>query len=141
MTCSMGFPMYILFKKSESFYIIISKRIYLGEIMSEEKITYDDVRQYEKFFTLTPSFLLERWAKKNTNLVSKFESKIESFLNRMDDNKRNKLHAVLNSDIDELQLIMKEAHERTNKKQYKILANPKYKQFIEENLKEIEKMV
>ena len=109
--------------------------------MSEEKITYDDVRQYEKFFTLTHSFLLERWAKKNTNLVSKFESKIESFLNRMDDNKRNKLHAVLNSDIDELQRIMKEAHERTNKKQYKILANPKYKQFIEENLKEIEKMV
>ena len=109
--------------------------------MSEEKITYDDVKQYEKLFTLTPSFLLERWAKKNTNLVSKFESRVESFLNHMDDNKRKKLHTVLNSDIDELQLIMKEAHERTNKKQYKILANPKYKQFIVENLKEIEKMV
>ena len=59
--------------------------------MSEEKITYDDVKQYEKLFTLTPSFLLERWAKKNTNLVSKFESRVESFLNHMDDNKRKKL--------------------------------------------------
>lgn len=109
--------------------------------MSERKITYDDVKEYEKLFTLTPSFLLERWAKKNTNLVSKFESRVASFLSNLNENKRNKLDIVLNSDIDELQLIMKEAHEKSNKKQYKILANPKYKQFIEDNLNEIRKMV
>ena len=109
--------------------------------MSEEKITYKDVQEYEKFFTLMPPFLLERFAKKNTNMVSKFKSKVEGYLANLSDNQRNKLQIVLNSDVDELQDVMREAFEHSNKKQYKILANPKYKQFIEDNIEEIRKIV
>lgn len=109
--------------------------------MSEEKITYADVKEYEKFFTLVPPFLLERFAKKNTNIVLKFKSKAESFLNKMSENQKSKLDAVLNSDIDELQAIMAEAYSKSNKKQYKILANPKYKPFVESNLNEVRKMI
>lgn len=109
--------------------------------MSEDKITYSDVQEYEKFFTLIPSFLLERFAKKNTNIVLKFKSKVESFMANLSDNQKNKLDIVLNSDIDELQSVMNEAYSCSHKKQYKILANPKYKQFIEDNLNEIRKMV
>ena len=39
-----------------------------------EKITYDDVVEYNYLFTFAPSFLLERMAKKNSNLVKKFKS-------------------------------------------------------------------
>lgn len=109
--------------------------------MSEEKITYADVKEYEKFFTLIPPFLLERFAKKNTNIVQKFKSKIESFLAKMSDNQKNKLDLVLSSDIDELQSVMADAFSKSNKKQYKILANPKYKQFVEDNLNEVRQMV
>lgn len=109
--------------------------------MSEGKLTYDDVKQYEKFFTLTPSFLLERFAKKNKNLVLKFESKAKSYLANLNSVQKEKLDIVLNSDIDELQSLMKEAYEISNKKQYKILANPKYKEFIKINLDEVRKMV
>ena len=109
--------------------------------MSEEKISYKDVQEYEKFFTLIPPFLLERFAKKNTNIVLKFKSRIESFMANMSENQKNKLDLVLNSDIDELQRIMGEAYSLSNKKQYKILANPKYKQFIVDNLDEVRKMV
>lgn len=109
--------------------------------MSEDKITYEDVEQYEKMFTLTPSFLLERFAKKNTNLVLKFESKARHFLDNLSDYQKNKLNIVLNSDIDELQAVMSDAYSRTNKKQYKILANPKYKEFIELNLDEVRKII
>ena len=109
--------------------------------MSEDKITYADVNEYEKFFTLVPPFLLERFAKKNTNIVSKFKSKAESFLAKMNDHQKSKLDIVLNSDIDELQAIMAEAYEKSNNKQYKILAIPKYKPFVENNLNEVRKMI
>ncbi|MBQ6100188.1 MAG: hypothetical protein IJL02_10070 [Methanobrevibacter sp.] len=109
--------------------------------MSEEKITYSDVQQYEKLFSLTPSFLLERFAKKNTNLVLKFESKAKSFLSNLSDHQKKKLDIVLNSEIEDLQAVMQDAYSRTNKKQYKILANPKYKEFIELNIEEVRKMI
>lgn len=109
--------------------------------MSEDKITYEDVKVYEKLFTLVPPFLLERFAKKNTNVVLKFKSRVESFLAKMSDNQKNKLDLVLSSDIDELQAIMADAYSKSNKKQYKILANPKYKPFVESNLNEVRKMV
>ena len=106
-----------------------------------DKLTYEDVKPYEKLFTAMPAFLLERFAKKKSNFVVKFRSKVESFLAGLDDNQKKKLDIVLNSDIDELQAVMAEAYEKTDIKQYKILANPKYKEFIELNLNEIEKML
>lgn len=109
--------------------------------MSEDELTYRDVEEYERFFNLIPPFLLERFAKKNKNLVSKFKSKIESHLVNLDENHKKKLDLILNSDAEELQGLMNEAYSHTNKKQYKILADPKYKQFIEENLNELRKMV
>nr|WP_295163195.1 hypothetical protein [uncultured Methanobrevibacter sp.] len=109
--------------------------------MSQEKITYNDVREYEKLFTLAPSFVLERIARKNTNLVLKFEGAIQSYLENLTDNQKNKLGIILSSDVDELQSIMKEAYQRSGKKQYRILANPKYKSFIENNLDGIRKMI
>ena len=112
-----------------------------GDKMSEDKITYDDVKDYEKIFTLTPPFLLERFAKKNTNLVLKFESTIQSFLADLSSHQKNKLDIILNSDVDELQSIMAEAYEKNSKKQYEILSNPEYKDFIEHNLNEIRKMI
>lgn len=109
--------------------------------MSENKITIDDVKSYEKFFSLIPSFLLERYAKKNTNLVLKFKSKVESYLSKISDGQRHKLDILLNSDVEDLQSVMDEAYQNTNKKQYKILANPKYKEFIETNIDEVRQMI
>lgn len=109
--------------------------------MDEEKITYNDVKQYERYFTLVPPFLLERFAKRNSNLVAKFESKVESFLSNLNNNQKKMMDIVLNSEIDELQAVMKEAYQKSNKKQYKILANPKYKPFIENNLNQIRNKV
>ena len=45
-----------------------------------DKISYEDIKPYEKLFTATPAFLLERFAKRKTNFVLKFKSKVESFL-------------------------------------------------------------
>lgn len=109
--------------------------------MDDDKITYKDVRDHEILFTLAPSFLLERFARRNTNIVSKFKSQIRTHLTNLDDIQMHKLNIILKTDIDELQRIMAEAHSKTNIKQYKILANPRYKEFIENNLEEIRKLL
>ena len=109
--------------------------------MNEDMITYDDIKEYESLFTLTPSLLLERFAKRNTNLVSKFNSKIQAKLDSLTEIQRKKLIIVLESDIEELQAMMNDAFIRSNIKQYKILANPEYREFIKTNLDEIRKMV
>lgn len=109
--------------------------------MTNDKITFEDIKEYEKLFSMAPSFLLERFAKKNTNVVLKFKSQIESHLSNLNDNQKRKLDIIINSDINMLQSLMEEAHRKTNKKQYKILANPKYREFIETNMEEIKKMI
>ena len=106
-----------------------------------EKITYDDVVEYNYLFTFAPSFLLEIMAKKNSNLVKKFKSTIQSYMDNLTDIQCVKLNVILDSDVSELQAIMQEAYEKTNKKQYRILANPNYSQFIELNLNELKGMV
>lgn len=106
-----------------------------------DRITYDDVREYESLFTLAPPFLLERFARKNTNLARKFSSVIKSYMAGLTDDQRHKLDIILDSDVGELQAIMDESYKRTGKKQFRILANPKYKSFIGDNLGEIRKMI
>lgn len=108
--------------------------------MDDEKISYNDVREYEHLFTLAPSFLLERFAKKEKNLVLKFKSKIEPRLNALNDVQKEKLEILLNTDVAQLQNVMMEAYRKTGIRQYEILANPRYSNFIELNMNEIRKI-
>ena len=107
----------------------------------EDKITYEDVKEYHYLFTMAPSFVLEMMARKNSNLVLKFKSTIQSYMDNLDDVQKNKLDIILNSDMDELQSVMDEAYRKTGKRQYQILANPKYKDFIQSNISEIKELI
>lgn len=109
--------------------------------MVEDKITYADVEEYQMLFTLAPAFLLEIFAKRDTSLVLKFKSTIQSYIDNLTDVQKNKLDIILSADVDELQSVMRDAYCKTNIKQYEILSNPKYKHFIKDNLDEIQKMV
>ena len=106
----------------------------------DDKITYMDVLQYQDLFALVPSFVLEGMARRNSNLVLKFKSSIKSRMESLSDGEKRKLGIILASDIDDLQAIMNEAYLKTNKKQFRVLANPKYGRFIEKNLHELKKM-
>lgn len=109
--------------------------------MGKEKITYSDVKEYENLFTSAPSFILEGMARRNTNLVLKFNSSVKSHLGNLSQDQKNKLYMILSSDVEDLQSVMAEAYSRSGKKQYKILANPKYKSFIESNLASLRKIM
>ena len=109
--------------------------------MKNTKITYDDVEEYEVLFSLVPSFLLKKFVRRKTNLVSKFRPKIQSYLDNLTSEQKVKLDIILHCDIDELQEIMHESYIKSNKKQYKILADPSSKDFIRFNLDELRKML
>ena len=109
--------------------------------MSDETLTYEDIKAYESLFTKTPSLVLSAMAKRKTNLVSKFDSQIKSRLSNLNDSQKAKLELILNSDVDDLQNLLAIAYEKSNKKQYKILADPKNKEFIKLNLDEFKKIV
>lgn len=104
-------------------------------------ISFDDVMEYDHLFTMAPSFILKMMANTNSNLVAKFKSTIQYYMDGLTDEQKNKLDIILGSNIDELQLIMDESYRKTNKEQYKILANPNNKEFIEKNLSELRKMI
>lgn len=106
-----------------------------------DKLTCDDVMKYEHLVSKVPAFVLEKMAKRKSNLVSKFESQIRPRLETLGDANREKLEVVLNSDVSDLQAVLNEAYEKSGKKQFKILANPKYAEFIEQNLDEVRKML
>lgn len=109
--------------------------------MSDETLTYEDIKAYESLFIKTPSFVLSAMVKRKTNLISKFDSQIKSRLFRLNDSQRAKLDIILNSDVNDLQKLLAIAYENSKKKQYKILADPKNKEFIRLNLEELKKIV
>ena len=106
-----------------------------------DKITCDDVMPYAHHASKVPAFLLKRMAKRNSNLVGKFESQIKPRLENLNENHRHKLDLVLNSDVSELQSVLAEAYDRSGKKQFQILADPNNAGFIERNLDEIRKLI
>ena len=111
-----------------------------GEGM-EDKITLEDIEQYHHLINKVPAFLLGRMAKRNSSLVKKFESRVKSYIDNLSDAQRKKLDILLNSDVGDLQNILNEAYLKTDKKQYKILADPSNRKFIELNLDELKKII
>ncbi|AMD18392.1 hypothetical protein TL18_10465 [Methanobrevibacter sp. YE315] len=105
------------------------------------EITVDDVMEFQGIFSLMPAFVFEGVAKKKKNLTKKFESTIRAYLNSASEEDLNKIRRVLNTDIDELQVVMGEAYKKTNDKHFKVLANPKYKEFVELNFNELKMMM
>lgn len=110
-------------------------------VMTGEKITYEDIQRYEFVLKKVPSLLLGTMIKRNSNLVSKFESKIVSKLDKLNEIQQKQLNIILNADVADIQRLLKEAYQKSGKKQYKLLADPKATAFIEKNLAELKKLV
>lgn len=106
-----------------------------------EKLTYQDVLEYQNLLKLAPLFILKRMARKKSNLVKKFEPNVREYIETLDSHHQEKLNILLNSNIEDLQTLMDEAYRKTNNKQFKLLADPKNKEFIHINLEELKKLV
>lgn len=109
--------------------------------MTDDKITYEDVVGYGSLFTSVPSLILRGMIRSNKNLVRKFESRVVSQFSNLTDEQHHKLELILKSDIADLQEVMRVAYEKTGKKQYKLLSEPKAAKFIQTNLSELKRFL
>ncbi|WP_432703744.1 hypothetical protein ACRERI_08790 [Methanothermobacter thermautotrophicus] len=105
------------------------------------KITEEDVIESLELFTRVPSFLLRHWARGGTNLASKFRSQIIEGYSQLSAFDRERVEAVLEMDVSDIQNILGAAHQKTGKKQLGILADPSSRKFIEINLDEIRNII
>ena len=104
-------------------------------------ITEEDVVGLMDNFTKVPSFILKRMISRNLNVVKSFEGQIVAYKCQLTDMELLKIEKVMNMPVPELQVILNNAYESTNKKQLKILADSNAAPFIEKNLSELEKVL
>ncbi|GAB4318128.1 MAG: hypothetical protein Kow0019_19550 [Methanobacteriaceae archaeon] len=108
--------------------------------METVEITEEDVIETLDIFTKVPSFLLRRWVNNNKNLVKMFQGQIEDQKDKISYRDRLRLNKVLEMQVDELQEILGRAYQQTNKKQLKILSEPRAKSFITLNMNELRRI-
>ena len=64
-----------------------------------DKITYNDLKEYDFLFTMTPSFLMGTVIKRNTNVVKKFNSTVKSNLDNLNEKQKKQLNIIINTDM------------------------------------------
>jgi hypothetical protein len=105
------------------------------------KITEKDVMAFMDLFTQVPVILLKGAVSSNMNVVKTFQNQIESYKSRLTSEELEKIKAVIDMPVPEIQKILYNAYEGTGKKQLKILADPEAEKFISGNLKELKKVL
>ena len=82
-------------------------------------------------FTKVPSFILKRMVSKNLNVVKSFENQILEYKSQLTDEELLKIELVMNMPVPELQEILYNVYQSTDKKQLKILADSNAEPFID----------
>jgi len=109
--------------------------------LEDEKITKKDVMEIMDVFTRVPPIALKMVVNRNNNVVKSFESAIKDHFNNLTEEQIVKVKKVLDMPVQELQVILNEVYLETGQKQLKILSDPKSRDFIEGNLKELKKLL
>lgn len=107
------------------------------ESKKEVEITKKDVLDLMDVFTRVPPLVLNMVVKGNKNVVKSFQSQVKEYYEKLTDEEIAKLEKVMEMPVPELQEILNRVYMETGQKQLKILADPKAKDFIEGNLKEL----
>ena len=102
--------------------------------MQDENITEEDVIEIMDQFIQVPNIILKGMISRNINLVKKFENQIIDYKSTLNNDELLKIRKVIETPVFELQKILLNVYETTNKKQLKTLADSQSKQFIETNL-------
>jgi hypothetical protein len=107
----------------------------------EEKITEKDIIGVMDLFTKVPIILLKGAILRNMNVVKRFEDQIISYKTKLSLEELEKIELVTKMPVTELQRLLLSVYEKTEKKQFKLLADPNAQKFISINLNELRKIL
>lgn len=108
------------------------------ESKKEVEINKKDIMGVMHVFTRVPPLMLKMVVKGNKNVVRSFESQIKDYYGKLTHEEIVKIEKVMETPVPQLQGILNEVYIETGQKQLKILADPKAKDFIKMNLRELE---
>ncbi len=111
------------------------------EAQAEIEITEEDVMGLMDQFTRVPPLILKMVVSGNSNVVNSFQGQIEDYKNSLSPEEMAKIEKVLEMPVEDLQEILRNAYQKTNQEQLRILADPKAKPFIQKNLQGLERIL
>ena len=106
-----------------------------------EQITENDVMKVMDIFTKVPVILLKGAISSNMNAVKRFEDQIIAYKTRLSPEEMEKIELVTKMPVPDIQKLLLNVYEKTGKKQFKVLADPKAEKFISINLNELKKIL
>lgn len=105
-------------------------------ISVEEKDIWNILNTIEQF----PPFVANKYVSLNINAVEEFEDKIEDYKNKLSEEDLFKIRKIIETPVEELQDVLNELYLETNMEQFKIMADPKAKPFIDLNVRELRRI-
>jgi len=104
------------------------------ESKKEVEINKKDIMGVMHVFTRVPPIMLKMVVKGNKNVVRSFESQIKDYYGKLTHEEIVKIEKVMETPVPQLQGILNDVYIETGQ----ILADPKAKDFIKMNLRELE---
>ena len=106
-------------------------------ITIEENVIYKVLRTIEQM----PPFVVQKYVNLNINAVSEFDDRINKYKNELSEEHLYKIRKIIETPVDELQVILGKIYSKTKMEQFKILSEPEAKPLIELNLHELKKIL
>ncbi len=88
-----------------------------------------------------PPYVVKRYVSLNINAVEELEDQIEDYKNKLSDDDLLKIRKIVETPVDELQILLNELYLETKLEQFKILAEPEAEPLIEINVQELKRVI
>lgn len=105
-------------------------------ITIDKKVIYKVLRTIEQ----VPPFVVNKYVSLNINAVNEFDKSIEKYKRELSDEDLLKIRKIIETPIEELQILLNRLYLETNMEQFKILAEPEARPLLELNLQELKKI-
>ncbi len=106
-------------------------------ISVEEKVVWKILNTLDQL----PPFVVNKYVSLNINAVEEFEDKIKERKSKLSDEDLLKIRKILEAPVEELQDVLNELYQVTNMEQFKIMSDPKAKQLIDLNVRELKRVL
>jgi hypothetical protein len=87
-----------------------------------------------------PPFVVNKYISLNINAVEEFEDQIKDYKEEMSDEDLLKIRKIIETPLDDLQILLNDLYLETNMEQFKILAEPYARPLLVLNLEELKKI-
>ncbi len=116
----------------------------VGEILEESlgvRVNEKDIYKILHTVEQIPPFVVNKYVSLNINVVEEFDERIYEYKKELTKDDLFKIRKIIETPIEELQMLLNKLYLETKMEQFKILAGPDAKTLIEMNLQELKRIL